>query len=112
MTCVTSRVSLPHCHSLWSKALFPNSPVRLREWSSVSRWLVLLFCSLFHLRWQVLGQQAHEGLVIDRLDDMVIEAGLMRLAPVLFLTPAGQGHHHHVFPSRLFPNAATSIIAI
>ena len=42
--------------------------------------------------WPEVGEELSDHLRVHRLDEVVVEAGLLRPPPVGLLAPAGQGH--------------------
>src|SRR5579862_6156821 len=58
------------------------------------------------------GHHSYDCLRIDRFDDVAVEPGLARAAPVLLLPPACQCHQGDRASPGLFPNPAGDIVAV
>src|SRR5690606_36946103 len=59
-----------------------------------------------------LRQQLQEGVVVHRLHQVVIETGFARLAPVVILSPAGNGENGHILAPGLRADTAAHFEAV
>jgi len=50
--------------------------------------------------------------VVHRLDEMTVEAGLLRSPPVFVLSPSGECDEHYRLTPRLLPDPPTHLMSI
>src|SRR4029434_8656072 len=58
------------------------------------------------------GEELHQLRVIDRLDEMRIEPSVLRAAPVVFLTPAGECDKRRLTAPRQRAHPSCNFVAV